>query len=63
MLDGHIGYIALHGFTSRARTSSTTALAALLDDGAVAIVFDLRDNPGGYIDAAQKIASEFISSA
>jgi carboxyl-terminal processing protease len=25
-------------------------------------VFDLRDNPGGYIDAAQQIASQFIGS-
>ena len=47
---------------SGARTSSAPSLKALLDDGAVAIVFDLRDNPGGYIDAAQKIASEFIGS-
>ena len=32
------------------------------DDGATSFVFDLRDNPGGYIDAANKIASEFIKS-
>ncbi len=25
-------------------------------------MFDLRDNPGGYIDAAQQIASQFINS-
>ena len=39
-----------------------TALKGLLDQGAVSIIFDLRDNPGGYIDAADKIASEFIGS-
>ncbi len=62
MLDGKIGYIALHGFSQRSADEFRTSLKALLDDGAVAIVFDLRDNPGGYIDAAQKIASEFIGS-
>ena len=62
MLDGKIGYIALHGFSQTAADQFHTALGALLDDGAVSIIFDLRDNPGGYIDAAQKIASEFIKS-
>jgi carboxyl-terminal processing protease len=62
MLDGKIGYIALHTFTQRSADEFHTALGALLDDGAVSIIFDLRDNGGGYIDAAQKIASEFIGS-
>lgn len=62
MLDGKIGYIALHGFSAASPDQFRTALRGLLDGGAVSIVFDLRDNPGGYIDAAQKIASEFIGS-
>ena len=62
MLDGKIGYIALHGFSQTSADEFRTSLQALLKDGAVSIVFDLRDNPGGYIDAAQKIASEFIGS-
>ncbi len=62
MLDGKIGYIALHGFSQASADQFHTELGTLLDDGAVSIVFDLRDNPGGYIDAAQKIASEFIGS-
>ncbi|HET7082823.1 MAG TPA: S41 family peptidase, partial [Candidatus Limnocylindria bacterium] len=62
MLDGKIGYIGLHGFSPASSEQFHTALGALLDDGAVSIIFDLRDNPGGYIDAAQKIASEFIGS-
>ena len=62
MLDGKIGYIALHGFSPASADQFHTALKGLLDAGAVKIIFDLRDNPGGYIDAAQKIASEFIGS-
>ncbi|MBA3688710.1 MAG: S41 family peptidase [Chloroflexi bacterium] len=62
MLDGKIGYIALHGFSQKSADEFRTSLQALLDDGAVSIIFDLRHNHGGYIDAAQKIASEFIGS-
>ncbi|MGZ6372683.1 MAG: S41 family peptidase, partial [Candidatus Limnocylindria bacterium] len=62
MLDGKIGYIALHGFSQGSADQFHTSLQSLLDDGATSIIFDLRDNPGGYIDAAQKIASEFIGS-
>ena len=60
MLDDHIGYVALHGFSSASPAQFHDALGKLLDDGATSIVFDLRDNPGGYIDAANNIASEFI---
>jgi carboxyl-terminal processing protease len=60
MLEDHIGYIALHGFSSASPGQFHDALGTLLDDGATSVVFDLRDNPGGYIDAANNIASEFI---
>ena len=60
MIDGHIGYIDLNGFSAPAADQFKTGLGALLDQGADQIVLDLRDNPGGYIDAAQAIASQFI---
>ena len=62
MLEDHIGYVALHGFSSASPAQFHEALSGLLADGATSIVFDLRDNPGGYIDAANNIASEFIKS-
>jgi carboxyl-terminal processing protease len=60
MLEGHVGYIALHGFSANAADQFDEQLGDLLDQGADQIVFDLRDNPGGYITAAQDIASEFV---
>jgi carboxyl-terminal processing protease len=62
MLEGKIGYIALHVFTLSSPDQFRKALKPLLDAGAVAIIFDLRGNGGGYINAAQEIASEFIGS-
>jgi carboxyl-terminal processing protease len=62
MLDDGVGYIALHGFSTSSPDQFHAQLKSLLDQGARKIVFDLRDNPGGYIDAARKIASEFVSS-
>ncbi len=61
MIDGHIGYIALNGFSAPASEQFAAALADLLEEGADQIVFDLRNNPGGYINAAQEIASQFIA--
>ncbi|MEO7294507.1 MAG: S41 family peptidase [Candidatus Limnocylindria bacterium] len=60
MISDHIGYIALNGFSAPAADQFGVGLASLLEDGADQIVFDLRDNPGGYIDSAQQVASQFI---
>ena len=60
MIDDRVGYIALNGFSAPAADQFAEGLGELIDEGAEQIVFDLRDNPGGYIDAAQKIASQFI---
>ena len=60
LIDGHVGYIALNGFSATATEQFEAGLQELLDQGADQIVFDLRDNPGGYIDAAQQIASQFV---
>jgi carboxyl-terminal processing protease len=62
MLADRVGYIALHGFSESSTDQFHDELKGLLDDGAQKIIFDLRGNPGGYIDAAHKIASEFVDS-
>jgi len=62
MLDGKIGYIALRAFSPASADQFHDGLKQLLDRGATSIIFDLRDDGGGYIDAANRIASEFIGS-
>ena len=61
MLDDGVGYIRLTSFTDRAPELFSDALSSLLQQGATDIVFDLRSNPGGYIVAAQGIASQFVA--
>ena len=60
LLEGGVGYVRLTTFTARATDMVRDAISGLLDQGATRFVFDLRGNPGGYIDAARGIASQFI---
>ena len=62
LADGKVGYIRVTGFSDNAAAQFHTALVADLAAGRKKIVLDLRGNPGGYVTAAQKIASEFIAS-
>jgi carboxyl-terminal processing protease len=60
LLDDSIGYVRLTTFTSRATDLVREAIANLLDQGATSFVFDLRGNPGGFIDAARGVGSQFV---
>ena len=48
MLEGDIGYIAIENFDSRCATESIAAIEDLMAQGATALLFDVRNNPGGY---------------
>ena len=58
---GAVGYLQVTGFSDNSASTFHDALAADLKAGRKAIILDLRGNPGGYVTAAQKIASEFIA--
>jgi carboxyl-terminal processing protease len=60
MLDAGTGYIRLSLFTADAANRFREGLASLQADGADALVVDLRDNPGGFITAAQGVASQLV---
>jgi carboxyl-terminal processing protease len=60
MLADNVGYIELTTFSDHASDLFQDALQGLLDAGATSIVFDLRDDPGGFILTAQEVASQFV---
>ena len=62
MLPNKIGYVDLTVFGRDTGHELTTALERLQSQGARAIVMDLRDNGGGYLDAAVDVSSKFIAS-
>ncbi|MGH2455443.1 MAG: S41 family peptidase [Candidatus Limnocylindria bacterium] len=61
MLDDGIAYVRLNNFSNPGADQFRDAVRGLVEQGATGIVFDLRDNPGGYIEAARQIASQFIA--
>ena len=60
MLDEQVGYISLYEFSGDCSPTFKTQMDALLEQGAEALVIDLRDNPGGWVDDAEKIADFFL---
>lgn len=60
MLDGDVGYISLYEFSGDCSPSFAVHLDNLVSQGAKALVIDLRDNPGGWVDDAQKVADMFL---
>jgi len=61
MKDGNIGFIRIRRFGEDTAQLVKSAGQSLKSQGARAIILDLRDNPGGYLDSAVDIASEFMS--
>lgn len=60
MLDNQVGYIILYEFAGESQAEFASALAALKEEGAKSLVVDLRDNGGGWVDAAVQIADLFL---
>ena len=54
--------IALEQFSSGAADEVVKTLKAARDAGAQRVVLDLRGNPGGYVNEAVGVASQFLSS-
>jgi carboxyl-terminal processing protease len=62
MLDGDIGYARLAVFGATTADELGAALKKLDAQGAKAYVLDLRDNGGGYLNAAIDVSSQFIAT-
>src|SRR5437763_227496 len=59
VLPGGIGYLRLRNFSNNAGEEFDKALAALQAQGITALIFDVRQNPGGSVDALKHILSHF----
>lgn len=60
MLNDTTGYIKLSKFTRTTYKEFTEAAESLVDKGMTRLIFDLRDNSGGYFDQSWKLANEFL---
>jgi carboxyl-terminal processing protease len=61
MKDGKIGYIKIRRFGEDTASLVKSAGASLKSQGAKAVIVDVRDNPGGYLESAVEVASQFAN--
>jgi carboxyl-terminal processing protease len=59
-IEGDIVRIRVTYFSSRTGDEIATALKDVIGSGAKGIILDLRDDPGGVLDSAIKVASQFL---
>ena len=50
LLEGNVGYIALDNFYAGSAQHVKAAIEELQAQGATALLFDMRNNPGGYLE-------------
>ena len=60
MLSGQTGYILLTEFSDHTGAEFDRALDQLIKQGMESLVLDLRNNPGGLLDAAVEVAEPFF---
>jgi carboxyl-terminal processing protease len=61
LADGRIGYISIDSFSGNASDDFEADLQAHLDAGLGKLIIDVRDDPGGFVDATVEISSQFIT--
>ncbi|MBR2823995.1 MAG: S41 family peptidase [Clostridia bacterium] len=60
MLTEDVGLIAMYEFAGKCDEEFESALTGLMTRGAKGLIIDLRDNPGGWVDAARNIGDLFL---
>ena len=55
MLEGHVGLVKIVNFDQRCAKETLQGIKELLDQGADALIFDVRGNPGGYASEMVKV--------
>ncbi len=62
MLENNVGLIVLYEFAGECAFEFGNALRDLISQGAQGILIDLRDNGGGWVEDAKRIADLFLPS-
>lgn len=60
ILEDKIGYIRITEFREKTLQEFNRALSGLSKQGLSALIIDLRNNPGGLLDVAVKVAGKFV---
>lgn len=60
ILSGNVAYVKINDFGTTTASELDSALGTLLKQQPRALVLDLRNNPGGYLDSAVEVASQFL---
>ena len=60
LFEGGVGYVKLSQFTGNSGPLFQDALQEMIDAGATKLIIDFRNNPGGTLNAAISVASEFL---
>ena len=55
MLENNIGLVTIENFDERCAEESIAAIESLLEQGARKLIFDVRNNPGGYASELVKL--------
>ncbi|MCF6168111.1 S41 family peptidase [Lutibacter sp.] len=60
MINKTLGYIEVNRFARTTYDEFKVALDKLISEGMKSLILDLRGNPGGFMDIAEKIVDEFL---
>lgn len=55
MLEGNVGLVTITNFDARCAEETIAAIESLLNQGAEKLIFDVRNNPGGYKSELVKV--------
>lgn len=60
MLSGNIGLITIENFNTNCATETIAAIEQLRSEGAEKLIFDVRNNPGGYASELVKVLDHLL---
>jgi carboxyl-terminal processing protease len=63
IIDDTVGYVRLRVFGAETGEELAKAVSSLKKQGATSLIIDLRNNGGGYIDAAVDVVGQFLDKS